>query len=119
MEDLLGHPIEGMSWEGYVIENLLAVMPERTGYRDRTSAGAEIDLVWNWAKESWNLGIEIKKSTAPKLERGFHLAVEDIQPNRVFHGLYWSGTVSQVCRYRGYAYVKWPRNLKYLNNWKI
>ena len=30
------------------------------------------------------LAIEIKKSTALKLERGFHLAVEDIQPNRVF-----------------------------------
>ena len=85
MEDLLGHPIAGMSWEGYVIENLLAVMPERTlASFYRTSAGAEIDLVLELGGSHGIWAIEIKKSTAPKLERGFHLAVEDIQPNRVF-----------------------------------
>ena len=85
MEDLLGHPIAGMSWEGYVIENLLAVMPERTlASFYRTSAGAEIDLVLELGGSHGIWAIEIKKSTAPKLERGFHLAVEEIQPNRVF-----------------------------------
>ena len=85
MEDLLGHPIAGMSWEGYVIENLLAVMPERTlASFYRTSAGAEIDLVLELGGSHGIWAIEIKKSTAPKLDRGFHLSVEDIQPNRVF-----------------------------------
>ena len=50
----------------------------------RTSAADEIDLVLELGGSHGIWAIEIKKSTAPKLERGFHLAVEDIQPNRVF-----------------------------------
>ena len=45
-EDLVGHPVVGASWEGFVIENLISVAPDGTEpcfYR--TSAGAEIDLV--------------------------------------------------------------------------
>jgi predicted AAA+ superfamily ATPase len=43
---IAGHPVLGTSWEGFVIENLLAHAPERThaGFY-RTSAGAEIDLL--------------------------------------------------------------------------
>lgn len=47
----------------------------------RTSAGAEIDLLLEWpGGELW--AIEIKRSLAPKLERGFHAACEDLQPAR-------------------------------------
>lgn len=38
---LAGHPVVGASWEGFVIENLLAAAPERTfASFYRTSAGA-------------------------------------------------------------------------------
>lgn len=41
-----GHPVVGASWEGFVIENLLSVAPDRTrAHFYRTAAGAEIDLV--------------------------------------------------------------------------
>jgi uncharacterized protein len=79
---LLGHPVQGPSWEGHVIENVLGCVPEGgMGHFYRTSAGAEIDLLLElpggglWA-------IEVKRSLAPKLERGFHLACADVNPAR-------------------------------------
>ena len=83
-EQLLGHPVAGPSWESFVIETLLMVAPrgaEANFYR--TAAGAEIDLVLTlpggalWA-------VEIKRSSAPKLERGFHIACADLTPNKRF-----------------------------------
>ncbi len=87
-ESLLGHPVVGQSWECFVIENLLAAA--QTGgkgdvqaYFYRTSAGAEIDLLLAWPDASlW--AIEIKRSLAPKAERGFHAACADLQPARKF-----------------------------------
>lgn len=52
-----------------------------TGCFYRTSAGAEIDLVLAWPDGSlW--AVEFKRSLSPKLERGFHNACEDLQPQR-------------------------------------
>ncbi|MDO8969338.1 MAG: ATP-binding protein, partial [Saprospiraceae bacterium] len=46
MDDLLAHPVVGSSWEGFVIENILSVLPKDAEYGFyRTSAGAELDLV--------------------------------------------------------------------------
>jgi predicted AAA+ superfamily ATPase len=82
MDGLLAHPVVGASWEGHVIESLLGVAPAGvvpSFYR--SGAGAEIDLLLTWPNgEHW--AIEIKRSTAPKVERGFHSACADIQPSR-------------------------------------
>jgi predicted AAA+ superfamily ATPase len=82
LENLLGHPVAGLSWEGLVIEALIAAAPRGTvACFYRTAAGAEIDLLLllpgnrRWA-------IEIKRSLAPKLEKGFHLACADLRPQR-------------------------------------
>ncbi len=84
LEQLAGHPVVGESWEGYVVETLLSVLPplaQPCFYR--TSAGAEIDLVIDHADgERW--AIEIKRSLSAKVRRGFHLACEDIKPTRAF-----------------------------------
>lgn len=83
-EAVLGHPVAGGSWEGYVIENLLGVAGDRirTSFY-RTSAGAEIDLVLELAGgRLW--AIEIKRGLAPKLDRGFHNARDDLKPDRCF-----------------------------------
>lgn len=82
MDTLLSHMVVGASWEGFVIENLLAsAAPQAQGFFYRTSAGAEIDLLLNWPDGSlW--AIEIKRSLAPKLERGFHIACDDLKPQR-------------------------------------
>lgn len=82
MDDLLGHPVAGESFEGMVIEALIAAAPEHAkAYFYRAAAGYEIDLVLEFsASRRW--AIEIKKSSAPKLERGFHLAAADIKAER-------------------------------------
>jgi uncharacterized protein len=81
---LAGHPVVGASWEGFVIENLLNAAPARTNASFyRTSAGAEIDLVLEFSGgRRW--AVEIKRGLAPKLERGFHFAREDLKPERSF-----------------------------------
>lgn len=79
---LAGHPVVGTSWEGLVIENLLAAAPDRTqaGFY-RTSAGAEIDLVLDLPHgERW--AIEVKYGLAPRLDKGFHHARNDLKPAR-------------------------------------
>lgn len=80
LEDLLSHMVVGASWEGFCIENILACAPPSvTGYFYRTSAGAEIDLLLSWPNSDlW--AIEIKRSTSPKVERGFHSACNDLNP---------------------------------------
>jgi len=77
-EDLLGHPVVGGSWEGFCIENLIAAAPRGTEASFyRSSAGAEIDLVLKLPRgQIW--GIEIKRTTSPKVTRGFHIAAEEL-----------------------------------------
>lgn len=79
LEDLLGHPVVGGSWEGFCIENLIAAAPRGTEASFyRSSAGAEIDLVLKLPQgQIW--GIEIKRTTSPKVTRGFHIAAEELE----------------------------------------
>ena len=81
-EAVLGHPVAGASWEGFVIESLVAAAPEGTeAYFYRTSVGAEIDLLLRHPDgRLWVF--EVKRSLSPKVERGFHSACEDLSPDR-------------------------------------
>jgi predicted AAA+ superfamily ATPase len=81
-ETLLSHPVVGASWEGFVIENLIACAPASvTPYFYRSSGGAEIDLLLAWPNgELW--AIEVKRSLSPKVERGFYSACVDLTPAR-------------------------------------
>lgn len=83
-EAVLGHPVTGGSWEGFIVENLLSAARERIGASFyRTSAGAEIDLVLEMpGGELW--AVEIKRGLAPALGKGFHNACEDLKPARRF-----------------------------------
>lgn len=83
MEDLLGYSRLGASWEGFVIENILACLPEggRASFY-RTAAGAELDLVLELPGHRRPWAVEIKRGSAPKLERGFHHARQDIEAER-------------------------------------
>ncbi len=82
---LCGHPVVGASWEGFVIESLLALVPDRTlASYYRTSAGAEVDLVLELPGMSETWAVEIKRSLAVKLSKGFYHACEDIQPDKSF-----------------------------------
>jgi len=83
-EELLGHPVSGASWEGFVIENLVAAAPQRTApLFYRTAAGAEIDLILEIPKHGlW--AIDIKYGLSARPEKGFFVACEDLQPGRRF-----------------------------------
>ena len=74
--DLLGHPVFGYSWEGFVIENILSWLPDWRGYFYRTSAGSEIDLVLE--KGMQRIAVECKASTAPQVSKGFWIALDDL-----------------------------------------
>jgi hypothetical protein len=81
-EAILGHPVAGVSWEGFVIETLIGAAPPGTEAAFyRTSAGAEIDLLLALPNSRF-WAVEVKRTLSPKVEKGFHLACEDLQPDR-------------------------------------
>jgi predicted AAA+ superfamily ATPase len=81
-DDVAGHPVVGASWEGFIIEALIAASPPgSTPSFFRTTAGAEIDLLIQLPDgELW--AVEITSGTVPKLRRGFHVARKDLNPAR-------------------------------------
>ena len=84
-DEILSHPVTGESWEGFVIESLIRAAPDRAepSYY-RTSAGAEIDLLLDLGGKHGVWAIEIKRSLAPKVSKGFYISVNDIQPSKSF-----------------------------------
>jgi uncharacterized protein len=89
LDDLLGHPVVGASWEGFVVETLLAVAPRRTRASFyRTARGAEVDLILDMGGKRGTWAVEIKRSRAAGTARGFTVALEDLQPDKAFivHG---------------------------------
>jgi len=87
-EDVLGHPVAGASWEGFAIDNLVAAAgDQRTPYYYRTEDGAEIDLLFERGG-TIEMAIEVKRSSAPSLPRGFRAACETLTPKSayVLHG---------------------------------
>lgn len=87
-DELLGHPVAGASWEGFVVESLLAAAPDWTRASFyRTATGAEIDLVLELpGNRRW--AVEIKRSTVARAPKGFRIALEDVPMDRAFlvHG---------------------------------
>jgi len=83
-EALLGHPVVGQTWESFIIESLVAAAPDGAeAHFYRTSNGTGIDLVLTLPSgKLW--AVEIKRSSAPKIARGFHLACADLDPERRF-----------------------------------
>lgn len=84
INQLLGHPVVGGSWEGFVIENLLSVAPATVQpYYYRTPGGTEIDLILEFSGATkW--AIEIKRSSSPSIQKGFYIACDDIKPDKRF-----------------------------------
>ncbi|MDX2245394.1 MAG: ATP-binding protein [Bacteroidia bacterium] len=83
-DDLMGHPILGHSWEGFVIENILGNLPDtwQASYY-RTADQTEIDLILEKGKkETW--AIEVKRTVAPKTQPGFHRACVDVNATQKF-----------------------------------
>lgn len=83
-EDLLGHPVVGASWEGFVIETLVSQLPDGSeASHYRSSGGAEIDLVLTLpGRRPW--AIEVKRSLKPRPRKGFHSGGGDVRPESKF-----------------------------------
>jgi predicted AAA+ superfamily ATPase len=77
VNDLLGHPGTGASWEGFVVEQIASHLPAGASMSFyRTAAGAELDVVVELGTRK--LGFEVKFSSAPKVTKGFWQACEDV-----------------------------------------
>ncbi len=84
-DQLAANAVVGASWEGHVIENILnsAAADARASFY-RTADGAEIDLVFELPGNHGLWAIEIKRSLAVKLSKGFHSARSTLNPGRKF-----------------------------------
>jgi predicted AAA+ superfamily ATPase len=89
-----GHPVVGGSWEGFVIEQLLAHLPKAKAYYWRTQAGAEIDLLL--FLKGQRIGIEIKRADAPKMTPSMGSALEDLDLHRLL--VVYPGSVRYTLR---------------------
>ncbi|OYT91682.1 MAG: ATPase [Burkholderiales bacterium PBB3] len=81
LDSVLGHPVAGSSWEGFVIEQLICAAPAAQVSFYRTSHGAEVDLVLEF-RDGQTWVIEIKRSSAPTVTKGFYLAAADLKASR-------------------------------------
>ena len=81
-DDLFGHPVYGLSFESYVIENICHHLPKWNCYFYRTQAGAELDLILEKAGKV--TAVEIKASTAPQLSKSFWSAIEDVRAHKSY-----------------------------------
>ncbi len=89
-----GHPKAGGSWEGFIIEQLLAHVPKAKSYYWRTQAGAELDLLL--FLNSRRIGIEIKQADAPKMTPSMVSALEDLELHRLL--VVYPGSVRYTLR---------------------
>jgi uncharacterized protein len=76
--DIVGHPVVGASWEGFVIENVASSAGRWTPYFYRTEDGAEIDLLLTRAGRP-DIAVEVKRASAPDTAKGFRLATNDLK----------------------------------------
>jgi predicted AAA+ superfamily ATPase len=81
LDAVLSHPVAGSSWEGFVVEQLITAAPTAQASFYRTSNGAEVDLVLEF-RDGQRWVIEIKRSSAPRVSRGFYVAATDLSAVR-------------------------------------
>jgi uncharacterized protein len=83
VNDLLGHPSTGASWEGFCVEQICANLPPEANVSFyRSAAGAELDVVVETGSKK--IGYEIKFSSAPKVTKGFWQACEDVGVHKAY-----------------------------------
>ena len=78
---LLSHPKLGASWEGFVIEQVLARIQPDEAFFWATHQGAEIDLIVHKGGLRW--GVECKRTDAPRVTPSMRMALEDLHLDRV------------------------------------
>lgn len=79
---LLAHPRAGASWEGFVIEQVLQVVRPAEAYFWATHGGAELDLLF--FRQGRGYGVEVKFNEAPQITRSMHIALTDLDLERLW-----------------------------------
>lgn len=79
--ELLNHPACGASWEGYAIEEAIRAVSPDGAYFWATHNGAELDLLL--VKNGRRIGIECKRSDAPRLTPSMRIAMTDLGLDRL------------------------------------
>ncbi len=74
---LLSHPKVGASWEGFVIEQVLASEPHDEAFFWATHQGAEIDLILRRGDRLF--GVECKRADAPRITPSIRIAMGDLE----------------------------------------
>jgi len=83
-DDLLANPVLGASWEGFCIEQIIALKPARFDiYFYRTQAAAEIDLVLTKGLKV-EIAVEIKYSLTPKMTKSSTNAIAELNPKKTW-----------------------------------
>lgn len=106
--ELYGHPGAGASWEGFVIEQTISVLPENIRpFYYRTHQGAEADLVFvKGIKPA--ASVEIKLTNAPAVSKGFFESIKDLETKKNFvitpgSDSYVTSEKIQVCSVRSFV----------------
>ncbi len=82
LEDVLSHPKAGASWEGFVIEEILATVQSRDFYFWSTHSGAEVDGLW--FRKGRAVGFEIKRTDAPTRTKSMISAIQDLDLEHLY-----------------------------------
>jgi predicted AAA+ superfamily ATPase len=82
INQLMGHPVYGTSWEGYVIENISSMLYDWEPWFYRTTTGNEIDLILT--KGLKKLAFECKATTSPSVAKGTYAALKDTEIDELF-----------------------------------
>lgn len=85
LDELLSHPINGQSWEGFVLENILNAIDQQMyqSFFYRTATGNEVDLVLEKNLKP-TFAIEVKRSVSPRISRGMRQSIEDLKPEHTY-----------------------------------
>ena len=82
MDALLTHPRIGASWEGFVLEKVIAESSPEEVYFWATHNGAELDLLL--LRRGRRVGVEIKRVDAPRRTRSMAVAVDDLRLDALY-----------------------------------
>jgi predicted AAA+ superfamily ATPase len=80
--DLLVHPRSGASWEGFALEQVLRIAKPDDAYFWATHTGAELDLLM--FKYGKRVGVECKRTDAPRLTRSMSIALNDLNLDALY-----------------------------------
>jgi len=78
----MGHAKLGASWEGFALEQVLALCGDHEAWYWATHNGAELDLMLRRGGRSW--GVEFKVGDAPEMTKSLHIALEDLKLERAW-----------------------------------